>query len=101
MLADICVESQLRDLLEQGFEVCPRAGCHGWPAAPRMRIRIRRGAHQLQIARARGAEHGRAGSTVALGRLIRQPSSRSASGRLEAPPDIWGIGGGGLEFTTA
>jgi nicotinamidase-related amidase len=47
MLANMCVESHLRDLLEQGFEVVVAKGREGCPPTPRVGLRLYSGTHQL------------------------------------------------------
>ena len=59
MLANMCVESHLRDLLEQGFEVVVAKDATAAPATPRVGLRLHGGAHQLRVPRTRGADDGR------------------------------------------
>jgi nicotinamidase-related amidase len=59
MLANMCVESHLRELLEQGFEVAVAKDATAAPQASRMGLRLYRRAHQLRISRARGLGHRR------------------------------------------
>ena len=54
MLANMCVESHLRDLLEQGFEVYVVRDAIAGPRHPQSGRRLRRRAHQLRLPRPRG-----------------------------------------------
>ena len=53
MLANMCVESHLRELIEQGFEVAVVKRCHGGAAASRLGGRLPGGIDKLQIPRPR------------------------------------------------
>ena len=59
MLANMCVESHLRDLLENGFEVSRRPRRHRRPTAPHPRGRLPGGTDQLRVSRPRRRHHGR------------------------------------------
>ncbi len=55
MLANMCVESHLRELLEQGSRSGGREGCNGRPAPSRMGRRLSGRDHQLPLPGARPA----------------------------------------------
>ena len=59
MLANLCVESHLRELLEQGFEVAVVKDATAGPAAPRDRRRLQGGGRQLRLPGERGPDDGR------------------------------------------
>jgi len=56
MLANMCVESHLRGLLEQGFEVAVAKDATAAPKASGMGIWLYGGAYQLRISRPRGLD---------------------------------------------
>jgi nicotinamidase-related amidase len=56
MLANMCVESHLRELLEQGFEVAVAKDATAAPKHPEMGIWLYGGAYQLRISRPRGLD---------------------------------------------
>ena len=66
MLANLCVESHLRELIEQGFEVAVVKDATAWAKASRMGVRLFGGAHQLCVSRARRVDYrpGRGGDAT-------------------------------------
>ena len=61
MLANLCVESHLRELIEQGFEVAVVKDATAAPRHPRARRRLQGRGRQLQLHRQRGPDHRRSG----------------------------------------
>jgi nicotinamidase-related amidase len=59
MLANLCVESHLRALLEQGFEVAVAKDATAAPKHPQWGYRLYCRTHQLRLSRARGVDDGR------------------------------------------
>ena len=59
MLANLCVESHLRELLEQGFEVAVVKDATAGPQASRAGGRLQSGDHQLRLPGKRGLIDGR------------------------------------------
>jgi nicotinamidase-related amidase len=59
MLANLCVESHLRALLEQGVRSRRRERCDGRAKASPMGLRLYCRTHQLRLSRARGIDDGR------------------------------------------
>jgi nicotinamidase-related amidase len=56
MLANMCVESQPRELIEHGFEVAPRERCDRRTEASQMELRLHCRADQLCVSRACGLD---------------------------------------------
>ena len=60
MLANMCVESHLRELIEQGFEVAVVKDATAGPKHPEWGYGYRGGANQLRLSCTRGLDHGEA-----------------------------------------
>jgi nicotinamidase-related amidase len=61
MLANMCVESHLREIAGARLRGSCRKGCDRSPEAPAVGLRLHGRAHKLRISRARGVDHGRSG----------------------------------------
>ena len=64
MLANLCVESHLRELIEQGFEVAVVKDATAGPRHPRARRRLQGGGRQLRLHRQRGPDDRRGGGAM-------------------------------------
>ena len=78
MMANLCVESHLRELLEQGFEVAVVKDATAAPRHPEAGRRLQGGGHQLRLPGERGPDDGRRreGHEVGIVRLIACLESR-------------------------
>ncbi len=59
MLANLCVENHLRELLEQGFEVAVVKDAAAGPRHPELGDGVQSGGRQLRFPRERGPHDGR------------------------------------------
>ena len=94
MLANMCVESHLRELLGEGFEVAVAERCDRRAEASGVGLRLYRRAHQLRVSCARGVDHRRDHQSDELGAKARP--SRDAP----APPLCRVISNGGANRTS-